>query len=536
MNQSKSPCVSDGITVDGGGEQEQGVQRASRATPSVLPNLAAFCSRLQGLPRSSCYKAGVRDDRLLLLLGFTFQLLLDARPRITTYIHDMTSLSYYHKNQYNNRSRKESVSLPVIGEEVVSKPIKSNSVKARRRLGVSDLRIPHLHPRATAVQGDLIDWSLTLPGSLETFDFPHPPSRSSLESSECSGSGSSSGSDGESLSSAPTTPAASPTKESRPRVARCKTIKPLTIKKRGVSPLPPQEDSLDSEQDDEYYAAHARLFVTLSPALPPSFPRRDSIMFPPASSAPYRASVRRSRALSITARALPPPIVTSIASCRSSTLPIRAPPRTPVPTDAQSGDYGALLSALTSPLLAGLPSTPFLSPAPASRSPSPLPSLSPSLSVSGSSCASRLSPRPPPAEVPVDLSADDWEGWDDTEDDAFSPLPTTLAVPVPVPTRVAFSDTPPPSLPDSHSADDDDLPSPITYAAPEDVEPEERVFVRAASTTPFSARRESDASSAGAPALRSRWSVASLASLRAGAGAGHRFPLLPRRFPFAFNL
>jgi hypothetical protein len=220
----------------------------------------------------------------------------------------------------------------------------------------------------------------------------------------------------------PTTPTPSPTTETYVAtselqaqcIIRCKSIKPLTINKRSVSPIPPvpssstapsssvsspselgvddQEDNEAWQDDDEYYATHASGFITLAPPLPPSFPcssalpatpaastaramRRESAIIPASTAAPlrpsqqldptyasHRASVRLSRAISIPTRAPPPPpIITSGSHSRSGSSsstnavkpapPSRPPPRTPVPMDALSDDYAADYAAYA-PLLA----------------------------------------------------------------------------------------------------------------------------------------------------------------------------------------
>ncbi|KAJ6469262.1 hypothetical protein C8R45DRAFT_1078627 [Mycena sanguinolenta] len=216
-----------------------------------------------------------------------------------------------------------------------TKPTKKNSMKAKRRLGVSDLSIPHTSPLFTAVQGldfehditseeSCSEWRLRLPDDEDEddtmiFDFPRPPSVCSVasKSSESSGSGSGSTSPTTSVSSGlPTTPTPSPTLEgcaaaaATTCVVRCKSIKPLTITKRSrsASPNPPPasepascssspaasssslrpaphvevvgaaEDEAEDEDedawqdDDEFYATHASGFITLTPPLPPSFP------------------------------------------------------------------------------------------------------------------------------------------------------------------------------------------------------------------------------------------------------------------------
>ncbi|KAJ6599839.1 hypothetical protein DFH09DRAFT_1355892 [Mycena vulgaris] len=180
------------------------------------------------------------------------------------------------------------------------------------------------------------------------------------------GSGIGNGSDSSSLSNPATTPSPGPTiaAHSVTSLARCKSIKPLTITKRGVSPAPlPAESAAPPEctfitlaaplppsflvsststsgddlweDDDDFYATHAGTVITLA-ALPPSFAstsrsRRESVVLPgPApTSATHCASVRLSRAISIPAR---PPIITSLPllsgfSTPSLTVPLSRPRR-----------------------------------------------------------------------------------------------------------------------------------------------------------------------------------------------------------------
>ncbi|KAJ7737749.1 hypothetical protein B0H16DRAFT_1571689 [Mycena metata] len=370
-------------------------------------------------------------------------------------------------------------SNPTVEEEENVKTTKKNSMKARRRLGVSDLAIPRTSALFTAVQGVDDDahaeWRLRLSLSddsgdskddTESFDFPRPPlldlpsDRSGSSSSSYSGSSSSSSSSGSSngSDSVPTTPTPSPTLESYAAaqgqcVVRCKSIKPLMITKRSeraVSPVPAvpiastprsgldregeQNAQLEDDQDEEdmlddyYYASHARSYITLSPPLPPSFPRRESVLIPATSS----SSTHR-----------PPPIVTHSRSSSSATItrrlaartrppprtpPSRPPPRTPVPTDAvrlsgASYDSAADLGEGYADYVAyvPLPESPELSSNSAARlaallsPPPPTPSAhSPSLSTPHTPAT----PAPDHAvAVPRDigLDADEW----DSEDDEF---------------------------------------------------------------------------------------------------------------------
>ncbi|KAJ7154528.1 hypothetical protein C8R46DRAFT_1117603 [Mycena filopes] len=365
-------------------------------------------------------------------------------------------------------------------EELQHLPQKSNSMKAKRRLGVSDLAIPRTSPLFTAVQGvDADNWQLRLSMVLDdasaskddtVLDFPHPPVLElptvdeSESSASSSGSSSFSGSDSgaespTSVSSGLPTPSPSPTVDSYLEaqcVIRCKSIKPLTITKRAVSPVPPvpssssisppsspthsqsPSDDEDQWEDDLYYASHARGYITLSPPLPPSFPRRESAFILPSFASTSTSGVP-------TRAPPPPPIITHSRSSSSlRTLaprrepPSRPPPRTPVPTDASpssdSEDYTAEYVDYVvayAPLLA-------------SRSPSP--------TSSTSRLASLLSPPPPPTPftpaaltpatpapahalfVPHDI--DDGDEWDDHSDLEYaaeyeevplSPLPLASA-------------------------------------------------------------------------------------------------------------
>ncbi|KAJ7680178.1 hypothetical protein B0H14DRAFT_3535924 [Mycena olivaceomarginata] len=145
-----------------------------------------------------------------------------------------------------------------------------------------------------------------------------------------------------------TTPTPSPTAESYDvaaelkgqAVIRCKTIKPLAIVKRAVSPVPsppqpvaststlPAADECEEEDDDawqdddEYYAAHAGSFITLAPPLPPSFPAS-----PSCESLPMSAALPSSRALHRESTIIPTALVRRSPAVRASIpIPTRAPP------------------------------------------------------------------------------------------------------------------------------------------------------------------------------------------------------------------
>ncbi|KAJ7670693.1 hypothetical protein DFH06DRAFT_1320618 [Mycena polygramma] len=354
--------------------------------------------------------------------------------------------------------------------EITEKKSKKNSMKARRRLGVSDLAIPRSSPLFTAVQGlDDAEWRLRLPmedtKEDATFDFPRPPlpvfepiSDESESSGSESGEGSSSGSESP-MSGMPTTPTAESYELRGQCVIRCRSIKPLTINKRSVSPIPPVpslplcESAAEGQDvwqdDDEYYTTEASSYITLTAPLPPSFPalpaptastaraaRRESAIISPASIRPssqldaaHRASVRLSRPINIPTRAPPPPpIITSHSHSHSrsptssiltsASSPPRPPPRTPVPTDALGDDADYVYAP---PLV--------------SRTPSP----SSSNSSSSARLAALLSPptqRFPGDAVPCDVaSADEDEGdgeWEDLEiqydDVPLSPLVASAPV------------------------------------------------------------------------------------------------------------
>ncbi|KAJ7183218.1 hypothetical protein C8R46DRAFT_1066297, partial [Mycena filopes] len=446
---------------------------------------------------------------------------------------------------------------------------KKNSMKARRRLGVSDLSIPRTSQLFTAVQGDS-EWRLRARNALaenssdeETFDFPRPP-MPSFESPTSELGESSSGSE----SGMPTTPSPSPTLDAFSTtelgqcVIRCKSIKPLSVSKRSSSPASSSSSaSLSSEsdeegqwEDDEFYAAHASNFITLSPPLPPSFPaspsstsfslspssasirststsslassssaatraaHRESAVIP--APAPYRSSVRLNRPISIPSRAPPPPpIITSHHHSRSSIVlhtpdsaetHARPLPKTPLPTDACSGDY-----TVFAPLLS------------ASLSPSPS-------SSSSSRLAALLSPAPrfPPEVqgVPSDIDADadfdgeegEWEECDlefggEYEEVPLSPVSGASVSPALTGLRI---DKPEFVEEEEQQETHEDgrwtfPPSPLS---PPLVSPNVSVRSRASRMT-----------SSGAPALRSRWSSSTLSSMH----SIHAPVSSPKTFSFA---
>ncbi|KAJ7791043.1 hypothetical protein B0H14DRAFT_201607 [Mycena olivaceomarginata] len=159
------------------------------------------------------------------------------------------------------------------------------------------------------------------------YECPPLPRCDSPSSDSSESEGTRSGSASPVSSGLPTTPTPSPTAESYDvaaelkgqAVIRCKTIKPLVIVKRAVSPVPPppqpvtststlpaadecEEEDDDAWQDnDEYYAAHAGSFITLAPPLPPSLPAS-----PSCESLPMSAALPSSRALHRESGIIPP--------------------------------------------------------------------------------------------------------------------------------------------------------------------------------------------------------------------------------------
>ncbi|KAJ7745753.1 hypothetical protein B0H16DRAFT_1558097 [Mycena metata] len=448
-------------------------------------------------------------------------------------------------------SGAESVNAPF-----TDKKTKKNSMKAKRRLGVSDLSIPRTSPLFTAVQDDS-EWRLRARNSQaenssdeETFDFPRPP-MPSFESPTSELGESSSGSD----SGMPTTPSPSPTLDAFSStelgqcVIRCKSIKPLTLSKRSLSPAPSFASSGDEEgqwEDDEFYAAHASNFITITPPLPASFPaspsstsfslspssssirsvstsssssairaaHRESAVIP--APAPYRASVRLNRPISIPSRAPPPPpIITShppsvhsviLNTPDSAQTPARPPPKTPLPTDAWSGDYTAFASILS----ASIPS-------------------SPSSSSSSSRLAALLSPAPrfPPEaqSVPSDVDADfegeegEWEECDLEFDGEYEELPLSPpgATSLPPVSPVIHVEAPLDQVEVEQEQDEEGRwtfpPSPLSPAL---ASPNVSVRSRSSRMTT-------------SPALRSRWSSSTLSSMH----SAHAQVSSPKTFSFA---
>ncbi|KAJ7197364.1 hypothetical protein GGX14DRAFT_402598 [Mycena pura] len=323
------------------------------------------------------------------------------------------------------RNRRSSLMAPILedlepGLESATKSTQS-SIKAKRRQGVSNLRLP---PLDVFTVDEASGWRLTLAWNeddddvVEIFDFPQPPSSVSLRKSHDRESGDdSSSSDSHSDRSTPaTTPGPSPTGPSptaesyvapkQASIVRCKTIKPLTITKRSASPAPPAGLSTaaastvtsrapaastapashvdETDDDEDFYATYARNFIALTPLLPPSFPSPStgSCSSPLTTQRAHRESVvilAPSPACSFP----PPPAVDShsrsSSSSSTSTLspqkvevpnfsrPIsirRPPPRTPVPADVHesvwSGDFASYYGYYA-PLISSAPSSSLLS-------------------------------------------------------------------------------------------------------------------------------------------------------------------------------
>ncbi|KAJ7148107.1 hypothetical protein C8R43DRAFT_1108135 [Mycena crocata] len=400
------------------------------------------------------------------------------------------SLSSYLKRQSRIRKSVASAPLTSIVEEPVStdelglKPMsmKIQSVKSKRRRGVSDLRIP----------------SFTAPGLVVAI-----PAFDAHEEAESSGSSSGSESFGSSGSSSGNT---SPTSSNVPTTP--------------TSPAANTEKLIEEEDDDEYYAAHASNFVTLAPSL-------DSISicsFESTTIDPRSSLHEYVPTYCACARAPPPPsLVTSHSSSSSASASVpavsrpRPPPRTPVPTDTRSGDYSSY-SPGSSPTSVDSPSS-----SPASSS-----------SSSSSRLDSLLSPPPAPARtscVPEDVDGDEgcWEDLDldleleqhqhqHDEYDGYEDVPLSALL-VPAPSSVSSTSSTP-SPPSPNASDPGSSPSPDVLQdagkqwtfppsplAPPSITVDDR--------TP-------------APALRSRWSSSTLSSLHSA-----HAPRSPKSFAFA---
>ncbi|KAJ7836482.1 hypothetical protein B0H14DRAFT_3870782 [Mycena olivaceomarginata] len=330
----------------------------------------------------------------------------------------MSGLSSYIKRQSRVIRRSTLSSLSSILEEEpapeLTTPKKSNSMKAKRRHGVSDLAIPRTSPLFTAVQ--------RTPCLDSDYECPRPcpplPRCDSLTSDSSESEGSRSRSASLVSSGLPTTPTPSPTAESYNVAAelkgqafiRCKTIKPLAIVKRAVSPVPPppqpvastsmlpaadaceEEDDDAWQDDDEFYAAHAGSFITLAPPLPPSFPASPSCESLPTSDAlPSSRALRRESAIIPTASVRRSPAVRA-----SIPIPTRAPPPPPIVT-SHSHSHSYSLAAGPSPNTASASASCYLSPA------------STSASASRPSRVSRTR-APPKTPLPTDALSTPWSG------------------------------------------------------------------------------------------------------------------------------
>ncbi|KAF7315419.1 hypothetical protein MIND_00056700 [Mycena indigotica] len=354
------------------------------------------------------------------------------------------SLSSYFKRQSRvlRNSTISAFGLTSILEED-TESIKT-SVKAKRRHGVSDLRIP-----------SLADFQAELPA---------------LNSSD----------DESSDGGLPTTPTSSQESFTGQAVIRCKSIKPLTVSKRSVSPVP----TLSSEEEDDvYYAAHARGYITLrrSSSLTTQAMHRESAVIMPVS-----------RRFSIPSRPPPPPpIDTSVPNFSRPTavLADRPPPRTPVPTDAWSGDYTDATSFTASPSISSSGSSSPFSFSAASTSPS----------TSLDALLSPPQPQFPVESQSIPMDADDWEECAFDEDDVFHDIPLSPS------------------------------PSPLSLGAPaiESIcvpEPKSAGSPSFSEYTPSPRPRLSSHSQQ----LRSRWSSSTLSSVHSGRGATS-----PKTFAFA---
>ncbi|KAJ7056132.1 hypothetical protein C8F01DRAFT_376657 [Mycena amicta] len=391
------------------------------------------------------------------------------------------SLSSYIKRQSRvlRNSTVSAFGLASISEEE-SESTKS-SVKAKRRLGVSDLCIPPL----ASFENDL-------------------PALHSSSDDDSGSSSSSSSSDG-----LPRTPTPSPTEDSyiaahaAQAIIRCKSIKPLAVSKRSVSPVP----TLSSEEDDDvYYAAHAGGYITL---------RRSSSLSTHAQAVCRRESAVINRRFSIPSRPPPPPpIDTSVPNFSRPTAVLaeprsRPPPRTPVPTDAWSGDYtdvAVFLSASPATSTSGSSissSSPFSFSSPASTI---------SSSSSTTSLDALLSPPPQfPPEVPCDILQDEGE-WEECalDDEVYDDIPLSpspLSVGAPAPSPVC-------------------LPEPTLAAA---VEPEPTIL---ADHSPAPAARSRTSQHSHSHQLRSRWSSSTLSSVHSVSARG-AIATSPKTFAFA---
>ncbi|KAF7321944.1 hypothetical protein MKEN_00716800 [Mycena kentingensis (nom. inval.)] len=359
----------------------------------------------------------------------------------------------------------------------------------RRRREVSDLHVPPTHSQ----------WRLTLSldeedHGVEIYDFPQPPQHrrdpSSSDDSVCSSADSHA-----SLSSPATTPAASPTAPNHPSgIVRCKTIKPLTINKRALSPATPVED-------DDFYASHASGFVTLSPPLPPSFPRPTSpnksksrspppmCPLPPVPTSPSRPTHSRTPSASSSLSGHVP----NFSRPTSLSAVVRPPPRSSLPADASahesvwSGDFTTYYASYA-PLIAPMSSN--------SAPASPI---------------RRTHTPPPPIDTLLNIPSEE-EGSDEAL--SLSPMVATRNPDLPESdTEKDVSD-----VSESKKGTEKELPSlpPYTgwHSRPQiTVQTSElREMLRNASPSPIPPTPNSGHTLTPTPALRSRWSASTLSA------------------------
>ncbi|KAF7292025.1 Vacuolar DHA amino acid exporter [Mycena indigotica] len=458
-----------------------------------------------------------------------------------------------------------------VDDEEVEVPPKRSSVKARRRQGVSDLRVPVIALFA-AENGGEDGWRVSLDGE-EVYDFPLPPR--SAASSSSSGSGSEAG------SSPATSPGPSPVRESHGHgLQRWKTVKPLTITKRSrsASPVPPAplpqlqlpEDDHDADDDDNdddgFYASYARGVFALAPPLPalPLPParadsatrrrhRESAVVAPPR---PVSALLTPPASPHTHARSASADVVPNFSRPTSLALRAGSPPRAKsralsVWRDSDFAAYAPLISAAASPTSSGRsdprsPSPPLPRPTPppaSSRSrPPPLSAVSAvSALLSPASSKRRIS-----AEVPSDIDLDgDWDDVFDAHADypeidvprspsSFSydeearerrsgwpraesrvppaPAPVWLDAPVSPVSESAWSF---PEDSQAGSGSDDDEP-PLRSHSPDD--DDDDVFGPPPGPGPGPRT----------PVLRSRWSASTLASVRSGSATSPRSPAFLR--------
>ncbi|KAJ6523441.1 hypothetical protein DFH09DRAFT_1372488 [Mycena vulgaris] len=278
-------------------------------------------------------------------------------------------------------------------------------------------------------------------------------------------------SDARSLSSPTTRPPPNLTNPSHPCLVRCKSIKPLAITKLSVSPVP-------------------RLL---------SLQRRR--VCPSARGRPLgrrRRLLRRACGRIHHLRGAPPASLPTPSSF--SVPPSRPPPRTPVPTDAQSGDYTLLAASLS----------PLLSPGPFSaRSASPSP-----LIVAWVLELERPSPRGPPLPAPL--------GGVRVQARIRRPA---LAVRRARPWVLLPSSSLPSPIEEGEC-------SPIEYAAADADEKEQENGCTYFPPTPRTPHHQGQNEHGEQRALRSRWSSSTLSSVHSAHAHVHA-PRSPRTFAFA---